>query len=461
MLGALHADSRFGRAASAFPHWRAGPAQSRIFRHLWSAPAQKIVRETTAISGIVLIGLAAAISNERSFPGWWALMPTTGALLIVAAGRNCWLNDRLLSIRWLVWIGLISYPLYLWHWPLLTFARIFNGEPPNPGVRIAVILVSFGLAWLTYRWVEVPVRFGAQGRKISLYLCALMASIGCLGYYCFANDGFPFRAGDKADFEKYFLDTPPVYQYAIDHKLFEAYSAQCDFYDNRNSSGRQHIDPTCYTPATKDMLLVWGDSHAQHLFYGLERSLPKRISILKIATSSCAPSLTDRPEDPLGTCNRSNRFALATIAAKKPEIVLLAQGSGHLTTDFDEIADALKKLGVRRVLLVGPVPQWEPALYKVIMNDFWDSTPRRSFRGVRKDVLDSDKALRQKYLGSDKLTYISIVDFFCDGDGCLLYFGNNRRDGIVTFDYGHLTPRASEYLGTHLLAPTIVKSLSD
>ena len=98
-----------------------------------------------------MIAVAVFLMNKSMvFPGWWALLPCCGTFLVVSAGPNAWLNRRVLSNRLLVGIGLISYPLYLWHWSLLSFARITESEPPSAVLRIGLVIVSFALAWLTY-----------------------------------------------------------------------------------------------------------------------------------------------------------------------------------------------------------------------------------------------------------------------------------------------------------------------
>jgi peptidoglycan/LPS O-acetylase OafA/YrhL len=79
---------------------------------------------------------------------------------MLSAGPTAWLNNKLLASRALVAIGLISYPLYLWHWPLLSFAHIVEGKSPSPETAALAILVSALLAWFTYLFVEKPIRFG-------------------------------------------------------------------------------------------------------------------------------------------------------------------------------------------------------------------------------------------------------------------------------------------------------------
>ena len=82
------------------------------------------------------------INDESSFPGVWALVPVVGTMLIISAGVDAWLNRTLLSNKILVWFGLISYPLYLWHWPILSLGRIINHETPSVKFRLIAIIIS-------------------------------------------------------------------------------------------------------------------------------------------------------------------------------------------------------------------------------------------------------------------------------------------------------------------------------
>src|SRR4249920_830787 len=108
--------------------------------------------------GILLILASCAFINERrAFPGWWALGPCLGAFLLISAGPRSWINRHLLSQRVMVFIGLISYPLYLWHWLLLSFAHTANWRGFTPVMKIAAVAASFILATLTYKCVERPI----------------------------------------------------------------------------------------------------------------------------------------------------------------------------------------------------------------------------------------------------------------------------------------------------------------
>jgi len=131
----------------------------------------KTLRNVQSVSGAVLIVLGVlVITKDKHFPGTWALLPTLGAMLIISAGAQAWLNRTVLSSRILVWFGLISFPLYLWHWPLLSFGVIIEGSPLSIWIRIAAVLVSVVLAWLTCLLVEsLYVMAGTANRKQFCY----------------------------------------------------------------------------------------------------------------------------------------------------------------------------------------------------------------------------------------------------------------------------------------------------
>jgi len=161
---------------------------------------QQSASDIKALCGLVLIVLAIFFLHKSShFPGWQALLPTTAAYLVLSAGPAGWLSERLFANRGMVWVGLISYPLYLWHWPLLSFARIMYDEPPAPKTAFLVILISVLLAWFTYLFLEMPIRFGKPTLRKVGALILVLGSIGCTGYIIQKEDGFPFRQQQAND----------------------------------------------------------------------------------------------------------------------------------------------------------------------------------------------------------------------------------------------------------------------
>lgn len=137
-----------------------------------------------SVIGLIAIGLGIfAIQNDRSFPGWSALLPTGGAFLVIAAGPEAWLNKRVLASRGLVWVGLISYPLYLWHWPALVFARTIIGRNLHVSERVLITLVSIVLAYATYKLLEKPIR-SSKAQTSRRVVTVLVTSAACTGSFC-------------------------------------------------------------------------------------------------------------------------------------------------------------------------------------------------------------------------------------------------------------------------------------
>src|SRR5690606_33855158 len=139
-------------------------------------------------------------NKHTVFPGQSALLPVLGGGLMIVS-QNSFLNKKILSNKILVWIGLISYPLYLWHWPLLSFARFFNAEELSIVTRFFLVGLSFLFSWATVKFVEAPLRFGGENRKKVVSLCVLLAVVGGFGGMVLYRDGFPTRMGEDAEFK--------------------------------------------------------------------------------------------------------------------------------------------------------------------------------------------------------------------------------------------------------------------
>lgn len=145
------------------------------------------LQNTRSVLGVVLLAVGfACINTGREFPGWWALAPTLAGFLIISAGSS-WFNRAILSNRALVWVGLISYPLYLWHWPLLSFAHIVGGAAPPLQWRVAAVVLAVVLSWLTYRFIERPLRAGGNGGRKAVLAGALMCGVCTFAVLAYAE----------------------------------------------------------------------------------------------------------------------------------------------------------------------------------------------------------------------------------------------------------------------------------
>ena len=215
----------------------------------------KIIAHATSLVGvlILLFGLI-FLDQERSFPGWWALLPTFAGALIIASGSNSFINHKILSSPILVWIGLISFPLYLWHWPLLSFLQLIEGPQVSIWPRILVIVLAIILAWLTFRLVEKPIRQSVNKSTLILLLTA-MIGVGVLGFYINNQNGFPGRNPIADTFRK------NNWSYG---------------WSNHGCSPEfSKISQDCISNSAKvPDILFMGDSHTQGLFLSLAELLP-------------------------------------------------------------------------------------------------------------------------------------------------------------------------------------------
>lgn len=130
----------------------------------------------------LLLGLA-LIDQDKQFPGYWAALPVAGASLLILAGPASVVNRRVLSWNWLRYLGLISFSWYLWHWPLLSFARIIESTDPSSGLRNRLFLLSLALAMASYHLIEQPLR-RSRSSKVLIMIVLVWLSLGMLGFFC-------------------------------------------------------------------------------------------------------------------------------------------------------------------------------------------------------------------------------------------------------------------------------------
>ena len=330
------------------------------------------VSNIQSLFGAALIaGGLLLVNKEQAFPGWWAVLPTTGVALIIASGSNAWLNRAVLSNRFLVWFGLISFPLYLWHWPLLSFVRIVEATTPSRVMRITAVLISILLAWMTYRLVEKPIRFGNRSRAKVLVPLLLMIVVFGLGYNCYKQEGFNgtgFRINERPEYHDYYSNSPPEQKYFKSNGIAEKYRWECDLYNETQIRARESnqdplklIDEKCIKRDDQysNSVFIWGDSHGGHLYYGLKNHLPTEYQILQITSSGCLPDVDIKEPSTTDYCIQSNWLALKIINETKPDVVIVAQNLGHNIESFRKIAEKLDSLGIRKILFVGPTPHWK------------------------------------------------------------------------------------------------------
>lgn len=153
------------------------------------------IRSWISVAGVVgLLASVTLFTTGMHFPGWPALLPVAGATALILAGPDAVVNRIVLSNRAAVFVGLISYPLYIWHWPLISYALVIRMEKPLPPLMAGALVVSsFLLAWMTYRFIERPIRFGQHRHYRTVMTCISMAALAVIGLVTWVNRGFPER----------------------------------------------------------------------------------------------------------------------------------------------------------------------------------------------------------------------------------------------------------------------------
>ena len=149
-----------------------------------------MIANAMSLSGLMLLALSVLfIHKGLPFPSTLASLPILGALLVITAGARAWSNRIILMNPLAVWFGLISYPLYLWHWPILSFLHIMEDGTPHRDKTILAIIIAIILAWLTYKFIETPIRFGKSKERLKpLLLIGIMANVGIVGFLISKTD---------------------------------------------------------------------------------------------------------------------------------------------------------------------------------------------------------------------------------------------------------------------------------
>jgi peptidoglycan/LPS O-acetylase OafA/YrhL len=422
-------------------------AYAAVFQKAVWPESAKISRNLLAGLGIVLLFWAMyKLNPTKHFPGFWALVPTAGAAFLIISGENAWINRTILSNRICVFVGLISYPLYLWHWPLLSFARMGQDEELSRTTLIALVALAFVLAWATYQFVEKPVRFGRLPLS-PLAMPALLAAIALFvvtpaGIVTSIAEGFPKRLPAALQWTK-----------ADENETFAAYRAGSCFV-----TGKSDFPDNCVDPPNSDepLILVWGDSLAAHLYPGL-RSLQERFRfrLAQFTVSSCPP-LLGVDLSYASFCKENNSRVFSRLRALKPDwVVLSAQwfSPNEVHIDWSALNDtiaAVKSEGVRHVVVVGPGPYWRGGFPECLQRYYvrHGSVPLRTNYCLNLfSELDGDLRERSRVAGA---SYASPTDLLCDGEGCITRVGGDAKD-IIIFDTVHFTIAGSNYFVSHFM----------
>lgn len=282
-----------------------------------------------SIAGALLITAGLLFITEKSlFPGYWAMLPVIGSILLINAGPQAAINRWILSPKAMVWFGLISYPLYLWHWPVMAFIRLAKNDTLSHAYAWRAIVISVLLAWLTYRFVESPLRKNPSAAWKTKALIVAMACIIIIGGITIIMEGFPHRkAATSAN--------PVLLAQIQQHKEIYKQQDQCISAMKVSASDAENIICLSTSPAPK--IAIIGDSHSTS-FQIAALLHHETFDSVSLAQNACLPfaNFTTRlPTENSTTkkCRESTRIALETLA-NKPEIstvILVNRGSLYFT----------------------------------------------------------------------------------------------------------------------------------
>lgn len=239
--------------------------------------------------GVSLIAIAIFfIDNTLPFPGVIAAIPVLGAALVIA-NYSAHTESKIsvsFFIRPLALVGLISYPLYLWHWPLLSYARIIESQTPSTSTRAILILVSFVLAWGTYKLIEIPIR-SKHGHAQKKYVTLL-----CIGAIILFSLGVTIRKLDGIKNRVYGKLNGNISTLTIGHDRGNLLK-ECGLPSEKIRNYQFCLSSTKNQPS----IAIIGDSKAEALYYGIARELKARNS----QSSSILIGSIRPPREPLNT----------------------------------------------------------------------------------------------------------------------------------------------------------------
>lgn len=407
------------------------------------------------VLGLLLIVWSVVMFDSNMlWPSGYAAIPVLGTMLVLLAARqDSLVTGNLVAQR----LGESSYSIYLWHWPIVVILN-YAGEIHNPYWIVAGLIVTLIVGELSLKFVEVParMRLGLLTKKrfytevcAPLFLVVVTAS----SVYLSSGANYSWRQGASSKMSEY-IDSYDKSVYLSDDVKRE-YRLECDFFDGDKYTAKNHsISSGCTSSvAVGGSVFLWGDSHAQALSYGLRQHLKSNVAFNQVTSSGCQPHVGG---DSVSSgqfkvsCDRSNAFALEKIKELKPDLVIMAQRFGHDKNNYDVIVSELERIGAKKIIIVGPVPQWMPSLPRAIGIRHFDSKEIYiKDNSLDKAGLKTNDVMRNKFSGDDRVSYISVIDALCKGDECLSKVDDKNTP--LVWDYGHLSLAGSKFVVSKVL----------
>lgn len=452
-ISALYLSQHHVNSSFYLLHTRAWELLSGAFCAFYFAQRPKNpglpIKQLGSLIGLVLIILSfTQLNSYHPHPGLITLLPVLGTcLIIIYAAPDTW-AARFLSLKPLVWIGLLSYSAYLWHQPLFSFARFtLVTNHLNLTTSLILIVTTFVLAAISWRWIERPFRnrqFLSTKTIFGLSLVSILATVA-LGIYIIQQKGFMNRYNEVQqvllEFENQHLE----------HALL---TDACFLAPHQTSAA---LGEHCKMSTDKPMAL-FGDSHGSAIWYGLVKQFP----LARYSASGCPPIIDDLGHPNWPNCAQINAFNLQEIATQQPQTVILHANwllrHQHLSpqhTSSNPLGQGLRDMILQieavspdtHIVVIGDVPQWPPSLITLLTE--------HAKEGLSDDWLKNDlyESLRQVETAltaelPESVTFISLLDLLCTPEGkCKALIPTpTGNKAPITWDYGHLSRDGADFV---------------
>lgn len=404
------------------------------------------------IGGILLIAAPVYFYSETtSFPGLTALAPCLGAALVIySGGARGSVAARLLSVRALVFIGRISYSLYLIHWPVTVFARYLTLREPGFMDAIAIVTVSGALAIFSWHFVEGPFRSDIfRGYRYVTILGSLsaMAAFACIGYNIVANLGFPdrfpdFRNGVQARSEG---SSPLVLPNGSVIESTQSWRNGTCFFEDDRSFETWRPERCLLTADGGEKTLLWGDSFAAHYAPGIIANASSiEETIYQYTQAGCPPVFLYYSYARPG-CHDFNKNVLEIIRQLRvTQVVLSGRWIDLELRGLGLLQDTIDRLNAEnvRVIVIGQSPMF---VTNVDVIAYQKTTSSAVSAGWNTVILPSfNERLRKVVNGA---AFIDPIAVDCSNEICN-YLDEGR---ILYFDSGHLSNFGSSRLVKKIL----------
>jgi peptidoglycan/LPS O-acetylase OafA/YrhL len=435
-------------------------------QYAWNVLRARWVREAVAAVGLCMILLAGfAYNGSTPFPGGAALLPCVGTACVIAAGQVGTSGAaKLLSIRPLTFIGLISYSLYLWHWPIAVFQRtsflLISRPLWETRTKLLALAVSLVVATLSWALIETPFRKGSYRptrKPLFAVTGAVTFLVAATMVFMVRADGFPKRFPDEViwleGFKSMKIGVPP---YRFNNCFIDP-----DVPGKYNPS-------ECLTPEpSKKNYLLYGDSVAAHLYPGLVKSFPE-IHFEQAAGAGCFPY---QDHSDVQGKYRENCAALWSyihttyLPANKPDAVIIASSwIDSSLPNIDSEIGAFQKRGIP-VILVGPEINFDvPMPFLIAIEIHRHSSRQQAISNISKHLnfgkIRLDGVMRERAAERWHVRYISYFQELCPkpaegapemqwetSNGCPLFVPSGQP---LLFDTHHFTVDASIYFASRL-----------